>query len=299
MLFGTAEPPTSRRFSALRSHRSGSASIAFSIAIHTVGTPAVSVTRSSASRSSTLSASRRGPGRTSAAPTMAGRVGDPPGVRVEHRDDRQDVSRVEMFIASGSAAPSSAARARGASRGRPWAGRSCPTCSRSPRPGARARAARSPAPRRRSTTRSRARRPATSPTCETTITCSKSWAERNASNAGSSDSSTTIARSPASPAMNPSSSGCRRGLSVWMTAPIARHAEVQLEVLGLVPQHRPHPVALADPELGERRGEPPRATRALPHRRPMDRARRAVARRPCGRPVSSSARSTTVVSDSG
>ena len=52
---GTAAPPTTNRSSADRSHRPGSASIAASIPIHTVGTPAVIVTRSSASRSSTLS----------------------------------------------------------------------------------------------------------------------------------------------------------------------------------------------------------------------------------------------------
>jgi hypothetical protein len=71
MLSGTAEPPTISRPSALRSQRSGSASSAAWTPIHTVGTPAVIVTRSAASRSSTLSASSRGPGSTSAAPLIA------------------------------------------------------------------------------------------------------------------------------------------------------------------------------------------------------------------------------------
>jgi len=53
--------------------------------------------------------------------------------------------------------------------------------------------------------------------------------------------------------------------------PHRRQAEIQLEVLGLVPEQRPDPVALADPELGERAGKAPRASRALPHRRAMDR----------------------------
>ena len=54
-----------------RSHLSGSASIACRTAIHTVGTPAVNVTRSPASRSSKLTGSRRGPGSTSFAPVKA------------------------------------------------------------------------------------------------------------------------------------------------------------------------------------------------------------------------------------
>ena len=71
MLRGTAEPPTSSIRSALRSHRSGSASRAWRIAIQTVGTPAVRVTFSDSSSSSTLSPSSRGPGRTSPAPISA------------------------------------------------------------------------------------------------------------------------------------------------------------------------------------------------------------------------------------
>ena len=49
-----------------------------------------------------------------------------------------------------------------------------------------------------------------------------------------------------------------------MTAPIAGTREIQLEVLGLVPQQRRDPVALADPELGQRGGEPPRAAAHSP-----------------------------------
>ena len=68
---GAAEPPTIRWSSALRSQRSGSASSACRTAIQTVGTPAVIVTRSSASRSSTLTASSFGPGSTSPVPISA------------------------------------------------------------------------------------------------------------------------------------------------------------------------------------------------------------------------------------
>ena len=80
----------------------GSASIALSIAIQTVGTPAVSVTRSSASRSSTLSASSFGPGSTSDGADQRRGVRDTPRVGVEHRHDRQhrvargDVHRVRQ-----------------------------------------------------------------------------------------------------------------------------------------------------------------------------------------------------------
>ena len=77
MVFGTADPPTIISRSWSRFQRSGSASSASRIAIHTVGTPAVTVTSSSASSSSTLSASRRGPGSTSPVPAKAAMYGSP------------------------------------------------------------------------------------------------------------------------------------------------------------------------------------------------------------------------------
>ena len=42
-----------------------------------------------------------------------------------------------------------------------------------------------------------------------------------------------------------------------------RNREVQLEVLGLVPKQRRHPVAVADTQVGEPAGQPPGALGAL------------------------------------
>ena len=55
---GIADPPTTRVRSALRFQRAGSRSSASSTACHTVGTPAVNVTRSESMRSRRLAASR-------------------------------------------------------------------------------------------------------------------------------------------------------------------------------------------------------------------------------------------------
>ena len=101
------------------------------------GTPAVSVTRSSASRSSTLSGSSRGPGSTSPAPANAAAIGQPPRVGVEHRHDRQDrVARGRRRSVRQRrherVQDQRAVRVDDALR----AGPSCPTCNTWPRPGA-------------------------------------------------------------------------------------------------------------------------------------------------------------------
>ena len=97
-------------------------------------------------------------------------------------------------------------------------------------------------------------------------------AERNVSNTSSSDSSTTIARSSASETMNPSSSSLRRGLTRVEHGPHQRHPEVQLQVLGLVPEQRRNPVARLDPEVAQPRGEAACALSTLADRGPVDRA---------------------------
>jgi hypothetical protein len=51
-----------------------------------------------------------------------------------------------------------------------------------------------------------------------------------------------------------------------------RDGEVELEVLGLVPQHGGHAVTAADAELGQGAGQPPRAGDRLAHRRAVHRA---------------------------
>ena len=71
--------------------------------IQIVGTPAVTVTRSDSSSSSSAGGERSGPGMTSDAPAMNAGVRQPPGVRVEHRHDRQDACRTR-------AAPNTALR---------------------------------------------------------------------------------------------------------------------------------------------------------------------------------------------
>ena len=119
--------------------------------------------------------------------------------------------------------------------------------ARSPRSATRSRSSpRGPIPsgRRRSRARSRS-------------------AERNVSNTSSSDSSTTIARSSASETMKPSSSEAEPRVERVQHRAHQRDREVQLQVLGLVPEQRRDPVAVFDPE---RRAAPSRAGgRARPH----------------------------------
>ena len=66
-----AEPPTTVRKAGSRFHLPGAASSAWRTPFQIVGTPAASVTRSAAQRSSRLVGSRWGPGRTQCAPAMA------------------------------------------------------------------------------------------------------------------------------------------------------------------------------------------------------------------------------------
>ena len=85
---------------------------------------------------------------------QAGRVRQPPRVRVEHRDHREHaVGATRRRCCRSPAARASAASASGASRRRPSGGRSCRSCSRGPRPrGRRGRGSRTrpAAPTRRS-----------------------------------------------------------------------------------------------------------------------------------------------------
>ncbi len=60
------------------------------MASQTVGTPAVSVTRSRTIRSRTLAPSRYGPGNTCPAPNMVAGERQAPRVHVKHRHDWQD-----------------------------------------------------------------------------------------------------------------------------------------------------------------------------------------------------------------
>ena len=67
---GAADPPTSIEWSFEMSHRSGSLSSIPRIPIQIVGTPAVIVTLCCSKSSSSDSGSRKGPGKTSFAPTI-------------------------------------------------------------------------------------------------------------------------------------------------------------------------------------------------------------------------------------
>ena len=86
---GAAEPPTSIECRLDRSQRSGSLSSMPRMPIQIVGTPAVIVTPCCSKSSSSDSGSRKGPGKTSFAPDHQAGVRVAPGVRVEHRHDRE------------------------------------------------------------------------------------------------------------------------------------------------------------------------------------------------------------------
>ena len=103
MLRGAAEPPTSSWRKRLSSQRSGSASSASSTVIHTVGTPAVSVTRSAAIRSSTLTASSFGPGSTRPDPVSAAVKMSPHALAWNIGTTGSRVSSRESELTSGSA----------------------------------------------------------------------------------------------------------------------------------------------------------------------------------------------------
>ena len=134
--------------------------------------------------------------------------------------------------------------------------------------------------RRRSRARTRARR----------------W---NDSSTSSSVSSTMIARSSASVAMKPSSSGCRRGFSVWTTAPISGHARstprgARAGSTSALPRGRPRRCRAGRArrrDAGPRRAQSPIVVRCS-----APSGRRETTLRPG---VSRSARSTSAVSDSG
>ena len=98
-----------------------------------VGTPAANVTRSCSISSSRLGGSRYGPGNTSFAPTIAAMYGKPHALTWNIGTTGSSVSIAERTRAS-RAAPrrACAGSSSDASRRRPWACRSCRSCSRSP-----------------------------------------------------------------------------------------------------------------------------------------------------------------------
>ena len=96
----------------------------------TVGTPALKVTRSGWQSSSSAAGVGMRPGKDQPGAGERRRVGQSPGVGVEHRHHGEhDVGRAEARSCRPSPSPSSGAPARGASRPRPSAGRWCPRCS--------------------------------------------------------------------------------------------------------------------------------------------------------------------------
>ena len=100
------------------------------------------------------------------------------------------------------------------------------------------------------------------PLWETTITCLKSRACRNPSNASSSDSSTMIAQSSASSTMSSARPDAGAG-SACGSPRRSRNREVGLEVLGLVPHQRRDAIAVAHAELDQRRPQPARPAGAV------------------------------------
>src|SRR2546428_14145493 len=81
---GAADPPTIIVCSVFRFHLPGLQSSWSRMASQTVGTPAVSVTCSSARRFRTLTGPRCGPGKTCLAPTIVAGDGRAPAVTGEH-----------------------------------------------------------------------------------------------------------------------------------------------------------------------------------------------------------------------
>ena len=87
---GTAAPPTTIERRAERSQRSGSASSAARIAIHTVGTPAVMRHPLALEQVEDALGVEVGTGEDEAGAGEGRRVGQSPGVGVEHRHHRED-----------------------------------------------------------------------------------------------------------------------------------------------------------------------------------------------------------------
>ncbi len=254
---GTAAPPTTIRRSEERSHRPGSASSAARIAIHTVGTPAVIVTRSRLEQVEDALGVEVRAGENQAGAGEGGGVWKSPGVRMEHRDDREDgvpggdvegirEGRAETVQDRGAVRVGHSLGAAGGAR-RVAHGCRLPLVER--RPGGRR-------PHRRSARHTRC--PGGSlPEWLTTITCSKSRASRTGSKTPSEglvDDDRPVLRVVDDVG---ELIGVQARVEGVDDGAHCRNPEIHREVLRLVPEQRRDAVSGPDAQVAEASGQAP------------------------------------------